>query len=154
MLSKDEDARLIAHVALRHDQELDSFLDDHRPFDLLPIMRRRTSWSCEWLLPWCIHSIQALRFEIKSEWFRHTRELPRSCEVGVRWCKVRQHLYWTDDIWCFLEAMDTQEFGHWDLLNVDYTGLDLISSVKRLFPLTFVSSSFSEAANHLRRKRE
>ena len=50
MLSKDEDARLIAHVALRHDQELGSFLDDQRPFDLLPIMRRRTSWSCEWLL--------------------------------------------------------------------------------------------------------
>ena len=112
MLSKDEDARLIAHVALRHDQELGSFLDDHRPFDLLPIMRRRTSWSCEWLLFWCIHSIQALQFEIKSEWFRHTRELPRSCEVGVRWCKVRQHLYWTDDIWCFLEAMDTPEFRH------------------------------------------
>ena len=32
------------------DQELGSFLDDRRPFDLLPIMRRRTSWSCEWLL--------------------------------------------------------------------------------------------------------
>ena len=50
MLSKGEDARLIVHVALKHDQELGSFLDDQRPFDLLPIMRRRTSWSCEWLL--------------------------------------------------------------------------------------------------------
>ena len=42
----------------------------------------------------------------------------------------------------------------WDLLNVDYTGLDLISSVKRLFPLTFVSFSFGEAANRLGRKRK
>ena len=49
-LSEDEDARLIAHVVFKHDQELGSFLDDRRPFDLLPIMRRRTSWSCEWLL--------------------------------------------------------------------------------------------------------
>ena len=49
-LSEDEDARLIAHVAFRHDQELGSVLDDRRPFDLLPIMRGRTSWSCEWLL--------------------------------------------------------------------------------------------------------
>ena len=36
MLSKGEDAQLIVHVALRHDQELGSFLDDR---DLLPIMR-------------------------------------------------------------------------------------------------------------------
>ena len=50
MLSKGEDARLIVHVAFRHDQELGSFLDDRRPFDLLPIMWRRTSWSCESLL--------------------------------------------------------------------------------------------------------
>ena len=40
ILSKDEDARLFAHVALKHDPELGSFLDDRRPFDLLPIMRR------------------------------------------------------------------------------------------------------------------
>ena len=50
MLSKDEDARLFSHVALRHGLELGSFLDDRRPFDLLPIMRRRTFWSCKWLL--------------------------------------------------------------------------------------------------------
>ena len=49
-LSKDDDARLIAHVAFRHGQELGSVLNDQRPFDLLPIMRRRTSWSCKWLL--------------------------------------------------------------------------------------------------------
>ena len=49
-LSKEEDARLIVHLAVRHDQELGSVLDDQRPFDMLLIMQGRTSWSCEWLL--------------------------------------------------------------------------------------------------------
>ena len=49
-LSEDEDARLIAHVAFKHGQELGSVLDDRKSFDLLLIMRGRTSWSCEWLL--------------------------------------------------------------------------------------------------------
>ena len=49
-LSEDENARLIAHVAYRHGQELGSVLDDRRPFDLLLIMQGRTSWSCAWLL--------------------------------------------------------------------------------------------------------
>ena len=59
-----------------------------------------------------------------------------------RWCsliKVRQHLYWTDDIWCFLKATD-KVWTLWDLLNVDYTGLDLISSIKSLFPHFNVNS--------------
>ena len=44
-LSKEEDARLIAHLAVRHGQELGSVLDGQRPFDLLLIMQGRTSWS-------------------------------------------------------------------------------------------------------------
>ena len=43
-------ARLIVHVAFRHDQELGSLLDDQMPFDLLTIMRGRTSWPCKSLL--------------------------------------------------------------------------------------------------------
>ena len=49
-LSKNEDARLIAHLAFRHGQEFRSVLDDQRPFDLLLIMQGRTSWSFFWLL--------------------------------------------------------------------------------------------------------
>ena len=49
-LSENEDARLIAHLTFKHGQELGSVLDGRKPFDLLLIMRGRTSWSCQWLL--------------------------------------------------------------------------------------------------------
>ena len=49
-LSKDENARLIAHLGFWHGQELASVLDDEKPFDLLLIMQGRTSSSCKWLL--------------------------------------------------------------------------------------------------------
>ena len=49
-LSKNEDARLIAHLAVRHGQEFRSVLDDQRPFDLLLIMQGKTSWFFFWLL--------------------------------------------------------------------------------------------------------
>ena len=49
-LSEDKDARLIAHVVFKHDQELGSVLDGRRPFNLLLLICRRMSWSCEWLL--------------------------------------------------------------------------------------------------------
>ena len=53
----------------------------------------------------------------------------------MRWCKVRHNLYWTHDIWRFLEAMGYPGVrALWDLLNVDYAGLDLITGVKSLFP--------------------
>ena len=48
---------------------------------------------------------------------------------------LEQHLYWTNDIWRFLEAMGYPGvWTPWDLLNVDCAGLDLIASVKSLFP--------------------
>ena len=49
--------------------------------------------------------------------------------------RVWQHLYWTDDIWRFLEAMGyLGVWTLWDLLNVGYAGLDLITSAKSLVP--------------------
>ena len=49
--------------------------------------------------------------------------------------RVWQHLYWTDDIWRFLETMGyLGVWTLWDLLNVGYAGLDLITSAKSLVP--------------------
>ena len=46
------------------------------------------------------------------------------------------HLYWTNDIWRFLEAIGYfYLWTPWDLLNADCDGLDLIPTVKSLFPL-------------------
>ena len=47
----------------------------------------------------------------------------------------------SDDIWCFLEAMN--KVWKKDLLNVNYTGLELITSVKSLFPQFSVNSKSS-----------
>ena len=122
---RNDDARLSAHVAPRHGQELGSVLHDQSKAFRPVAHHEGTNVLVMQVAPGMIlHSIQAA-------FLLDQRHLVLSGSDGY------------PRVWTL-----------WDLLNVDYTGLDLISSVKRLFPLTFVSFSFGEAANRLGRKRK